>query len=225
MNKIVLVRPPMVLSKYSLSTSTTPPLAIAYLSGTLRANGYDAQTIDALGEDIRRLTPIEGTVGIAQGLPIDEIVARIDSDAEIICYSAMFSCSWTYDKEILNQIRERFPAALIVAGGEHITACADYVLQDCRAVDLCVLGEGEETLLEIVNATFAGEDPRSRSGLREGRGTPRPGTRGTAPHTTSSGRMGGGEEGKPPGDFARRGRLHRVTVDGDPGDSAPPGRD
>ncbi|MDP6120188.1 MAG: hypothetical protein QF450_02075, partial [Rhodospirillales bacterium] len=112
MSKIVLIRPPMVLSKYSLSTSTTPPLAIAYLSGTLRANGYEPRTIDALGEDIERMIPIEGTAGLAQGLPIERIVERIDADAEIIGYSAMFSCAWTYDKKILERIRERFPRAL-----------------------------------------------------------------------------------------------------------------
>ena len=148
----------MVLSKFSLSTSTTPPLAIAYLSGTLRAHGFAPQSIDALGEDIDRFTPIAGTVGLAQGLGIDQIVERIDADAKIIGYSAMFSCAWTYDREILNRIREQFPKALIVAGGEHITACPEYVLQDCKALDMCVLGEGEETLLEIVKARLGGKD-------------------------------------------------------------------
>lgn len=165
MSEIVLIRPPMVLSKYSLSTSTTPPIAIAYLSGTLRANGYELQTIDALGEDIERMTPIEGTAGLAQGLPIEQIVERIDADAKIIGYSAMFSCAWTYDKKILERIRERFPEALIVAGGEHITACSEYVLQDSPAIDLCVRGEGEETLIDIVNTTFAGKDPRTLNGV------------------------------------------------------------
>ena len=165
MSKIVLIRPPMVLSKYSLSTSTTPPLAIAYLSGTLRANGYEPRTIDALGEDIERMIPIEGTAGLAQGLPIERIVERIDADAEIIGYSAMFSCAWTYDKKILERIRERFPRALIVAGGEHITACSEYVLQDSPPIDLCVRGEGEETLLDIVNAASAGKDPRTLNGI------------------------------------------------------------
>lgn len=164
-NKIVLVRPPMVLSKFSLSTSTTPPIAIAYLSGTLRAHGYTVQTIDGLGEDLTRFTPIEGTVGLAQGLEIDELVGRIDEDAQLIGYSAMFSCSWTYDKKILNRIRERFPKALIVVGGEHITACADFVIQDCPAIDLCVMGEGEETLLEIANTAFAGGNPRLLDGV------------------------------------------------------------
>lgn len=165
MSKIVLVRPPMVLSQFSLSTSTTPPIAIAYLSGSLRAKGFEVQTIDAIGEDVERLTPMEGTVGIALGLPIDEIIERIDEDATIIGYSAMFSCSWTYDKKILEGIRKRFPEALIVAGGEHITACTNFVLEDCQALDLCVRGEGEETLLEIVEAVFDGKDPSTLNGV------------------------------------------------------------
>lgn len=154
----------MILSKYSLSTSTTPPIAVAYLSGTLRANGYEVQTIDAIGEDIERLTPVEGTVGLALGLPIDKIIDRIDADAKIIGYSAMFSCSWTYDKKILAGIRARFPEALIVVGGEHATACTDYILGDCTAIDLCARGEGEETLLEIVRVTEAGENPGALDG-------------------------------------------------------------
>jgi len=146
----------MVLSQYSLSTSATPPLALAYLSSTLRNHGFDLQCIDALGEDVDRFTPIEGTEGLAQGLPIDEIVSRIDSDAEVIGYSAMFSCAWTHDKKILTEIKKRFPNAFIVAGGEHITACTEYVLQDGGLVDICVRGEGEETFLEIVQAYFNG---------------------------------------------------------------------
>ena len=59
MSEIVLIRPPIVLSKYTVTASATPPIAIAYLSGTLRANGYDLQTIDAIGEDIDRMTAIE----------------------------------------------------------------------------------------------------------------------------------------------------------------------
>lgn len=165
MSEIVLIRPPMVLSKYSLSTSITPPLSIAYLSSTLRENGYIPQTIDALGEDVDRLTPVPNSVGLAQGLAIDDLVDRIDANSKIIGYSSMFSCAWTYDRKIINRIRERFPRALIVAGGEHITACPDYVLRDCPSLDLCVRGEGEETLLDLVTTYFAGKDVRALNGV------------------------------------------------------------
>jgi radical SAM superfamily enzyme YgiQ (UPF0313 family) len=165
MSKIVLVRPPMVLSQYSLSTAITPPLTIAYLSSTLREKGYLPQVIDALGEDVDRLTPVPDSVGLAQGLAVDDIVERIDADAQIIGFSSMFSCAWTYDKKILERIRQRFPKALIVAGGEHITACAEYALKDCAALDVCVRGEGEESLLELVTTHFAGNDVRTLNGL------------------------------------------------------------
>jgi len=164
-NKVVLIRPPMVLSQFSLSTSTTPPIAIAYLAGTLRAKGFEVQTIDAIGEDIERLTPIEGTVGLALGLPVDQIIERINPDAEIIGYSAMFSCSWVHDKRIIEGIRERFPTALIVVGGEHVTGCTEHVLKDCPAINLCARGEGEETLLEIVKTAIDGKDPRPLNGV------------------------------------------------------------
>ena len=148
-----------------MTASATPPIALAYLSGSLRANGFDLQTIDAIGEDIDRMAPIEGTVGFAQGLPIDRIVERIDADARIIGFSSMFSSGWTNDKKVIQRIRERFPEALIVVGGEHITACSEYVLGDCPAIDLCVRGEGEETLLDIVKTASAGKNPRTLNGV------------------------------------------------------------
>jgi radical SAM superfamily enzyme YgiQ (UPF0313 family) len=49
-------------------------------------------------------------------------------------------------------VRRRFPRALIVAGGEHITALAEHTLETCPEVDLCVLGEGEEAMADIANA-------------------------------------------------------------------------
>jgi anaerobic magnesium-protoporphyrin IX monomethyl ester cyclase len=155
MNDIVLIRPPALGSQSLLSTAfPTPPLGIAYLSGTLRAHGFTPQTIDALGSGINTFTSVEDTVAFAQGLEINEIIDRISPNAKIIGYSAMFSYSWIYDKKILQRIRDRFPDAIIVAGGEHITACAEYVLKDCPAVNICARGEGEETFLDIVKTVY-----------------------------------------------------------------------
>ena len=154
-----------MLSKYTVTASATPPIALAYLSGTLRANGFVPQTIDAIGEDIDHLTPIEGTVGYAQGLSIDRLIERIDADAKVIGFSSMFSSGWTHDKKIIRRIRERFPEALIIAGGEHITACSEHVLLDTPEIDLCVRGEGEETLLDIIKTVFAGNNPRTLNGV------------------------------------------------------------
>ena len=44
----------------------------------------------------------------------------------------------------------------IVAGGEHITATAAFTLDSTPEVDVCVMGEGEETLAEIADALDRG---------------------------------------------------------------------
>jgi radical SAM superfamily enzyme YgiQ (UPF0313 family) len=40
----------------------------------------------------------------------------------------------------------------IVAGGEHVTGMGEYSLRDCDALDCWVLGEGEDTIVELVEA-------------------------------------------------------------------------
>jgi len=52
-------------------------------------------------------------------------------------------------------IRERLPHALLIAGGHHPSAEPEHLLRNSD-FDLCVIGEGEETLLEIAHKVGAG---------------------------------------------------------------------
>ena len=105
-----------------------------------------------------RLCHSTSATAMAIGLTMDEIVAHIDPRADIIGLSCMFSSSWPYDDRLIMKIRARFPNARIVVGGEHATACADYILETCAPVSVCIRGEGEETLLELVRALRANTD-------------------------------------------------------------------
>jgi radical SAM superfamily enzyme YgiQ (UPF0313 family) len=149
---VCLLKSPALLKAFALSTLTAPPIGIAYLAGTLTKAGIAHQVVDAVGEALDQILPLEYCDGYAIGLGIDEIVARIDPRSDIIGLSCMFSSSWPYDHRLIAKIRERFPNAAIVLGGEHATACADYILETCPAVDVCVMGEGEETLLDLIRA-------------------------------------------------------------------------
>ena len=91
------------------------------------------------------------------GLGPSEIVARVDPEAEIIGLSCMFSVEWMAVRDLATALRRAFPRAVIVLGGEHATACAEYSLRDCPAADVCVIGEGEETVVELANAVAAGD--------------------------------------------------------------------
>jgi anaerobic magnesium-protoporphyrin IX monomethyl ester cyclase len=56
-------------------------------------------------------------------------------------------------------VRQRFPGVPIVAGGEHITATPEFTLDSTPEVDVCVIGEGEETIVDLAAATDTGGDP------------------------------------------------------------------
>lgn len=68
------------------------------------------------------------------------------------------SVEWLVARDVLQRIRQQFPHALIVIGGEHVTACREYSLETCPAVDAGVLGEGEVTIVDLVNAYSSGAD-------------------------------------------------------------------
>ena len=52
MAKIVLIRPPCLVSTGSISAGLlTPPISLAYLAGSARNNGHEVSIIDAIGLD------------------------------------------------------------------------------------------------------------------------------------------------------------------------------
>ena len=58
----------------------------------------------------------------------------------------MFSHEWPLIREIIHAIRQRFPDAHIFAGGEHVSASTEFSMQDCPAINDCVLGDGEKDI-------------------------------------------------------------------------------
>lgn len=150
---VALIRPSTITTADAVGEDAAPPLGIAYLAAYLRRCGHVVSVVDGLGEALDRYTPIEGlATGMRHGLSDEEIVDRIEPDAEIIGVSIMFSLEWTFSRDLVSKIRERFPNAYIVAGGEHVTALPEFSLDNCAALDCCVLGEGEQSLADLIKA-------------------------------------------------------------------------
>lgn len=150
---VTLVRPPNVVHGLTFSASSgAPPLALACLAAVLKRRDCGVRVIDAFGEAMDRFTPIENTRFSANGLPTAEIIARIPAHTSLIGVSCMFSNEWLCHRRVINTIARRFPGTPLIVGGEHATAAPEYVLRSCPGVTACVLGEGEETLLDLVDA-------------------------------------------------------------------------
>jgi anaerobic magnesium-protoporphyrin IX monomethyl ester cyclase len=156
MNKkisIALVRGPIISKEGSVNNEATPAIGYAYISGYFRKFGYKPVLIDAIGEGINKVWPLSNYPDfVAQGLKFDEIIERIPKDSQVIGFSAMFSGEWPVVRDLIIAVRKYFPNALLVGGGEHLTALPEFSLRDCSALDVCVRGEGEHTFLELVKA-------------------------------------------------------------------------
>ena len=164
--RVALIHPPTIAAISTFAQEAVPPLGLAYVAAAVRAAGHDVSVVDAVGLALDRHTlyaPIAKTV--LTGLPFAEITARIAADVEVIGVSCMFSNAWCPTRDLLEAIRSRFPDAVIVVGGEHVTACASFILETCRAVDVCVLGEGEATMVALLEALARGDDLGSMRGV------------------------------------------------------------
>lgn len=152
MAKILLVRPPTILPRnYITSGQGCPPIGVAYLASALAPAGHTVDVIDAFGEEVNQFTPTQDDTLLINGLTAEEIVKRIPNDVEIIGVSCMFSNEWLYYKETIQAIYKKFPVP-IICGGEHITADAEFAMRSCPEIRYCVLGEGEEAAVELVDA-------------------------------------------------------------------------
>ena len=66
--------------------------------------------------------------------------------------------------ELARMVKEDFPQCPIVLGGPYPTSSADQALED-RNVDYCVIGEGDETLGELLEALEGGDRQPDTPGL------------------------------------------------------------
>jgi len=150
---ITFVRGPIVSKIGAINNESTPAIGFAYLSGYLRKFGYEPVWVDAISEGISQTWPLDKYPGFGGlGLTFDEIIARIPKDSQVIGIPAMFSGEWPIVRDLFMEVRKHFPKALLVGGGEHLTALTEFSLKDCPALDVCVRGEGEHTFLELIKA-------------------------------------------------------------------------
>jgi radical SAM superfamily enzyme YgiQ (UPF0313 family) len=166
--KVTLVRPPVVVLPGALAThGPTPPLGAAYVAAALREAGHPVQLIDGAGEAIGQWVEVDSPVGTLHriGLAPEEIVDRIPADADVVGITTMFLHEWPQVRDLAALIKEQRPNAMVVLGGENATAFSRWILAQSEAVDACVLGEGEATMVELADRLAEGASLRGLPGV------------------------------------------------------------
>ena len=154
---ITLINPPGLKTFSGLNMHTpNPPLGLAYIAGRLREAGYDFSVIDAVGERLDQIKTFEYRSDLkVQGLDLVEIVERVNPSTTLFGVTCTFSTFWPLARKLISELHKNFPDATIILGGEHGTAVPESVLRSSD-VQVVILGEGEETFLNLISAISTG---------------------------------------------------------------------
>ena len=146
---IQLIRPPAVESFRFATTSISLPIGLAYISSSLKEHGFKVEVLDAVGEAPKNRTGY--FKGYLVGLSLKEMAEKINPNVLAIGISVIFTHEWPVAVKLVSLIKEKFPNIPIILGGEHISALPEFSLNTSRA-DYIVMGEGEETIIELIKA-------------------------------------------------------------------------
>ena len=159
---VCLVRPPGAESFRFSVLSVSLPLGLAYIAGALEASGRRVHVVDAVGEAPTRRTRY--VRGYLIGLSLEDVVARIPADADFVGITVVFTHEWPAVVRLVDMIKARRPALRVVLGGEHITSTGEFCLATSKA-DVLVVGEGEETVVDLADALETGRSLREVEGI------------------------------------------------------------
>ena len=146
---IQLIRPPAVESFRFATTSITLPIGLAYISSSLKEHGFKVEILDAVGEAPKNRTGYYK--GYLVGLDLKEMVEKINPNSKCVGISVIFTHEWPAVVKLVSLIKEKFSNMPIILGGEHISAMPEFSLITSKA-DYIVMGEGEETIIELIKA-------------------------------------------------------------------------
>ncbi len=125
-----------------------PPLGLLYLSAYIRPRGYEPHIIDL------KIEPIADA----------ELVSRVRRLRPDVIGIGAFTPDAPAMHQTARVLKKAFPSVPIVVGGPHPSTDPDEVLEN-EAVECAVLGEGETTFVDVLDALGAGRSLAQVAGL------------------------------------------------------------
>ncbi|MDD3579715.1 MAG: radical SAM protein [Desulfobacca sp.] len=153
---ILLLNPPAQRSESA--SLLVPPLGLAYIAAVLQQAGYQVKIKDAY----------------AERMSWEALASYLKAEQPDIL--GLSSVTHTIEATAKAMSLARPHVNAIIVGGPHISAWGNQIFQQYPEIDLGVVGEGEETIVELVAALAAGRSPAGIPGVigKDFVGPPRP---------------------------------------------------
>jgi len=125
---------------YPISETPSPPLGLAYLAAALSEAGIEVKVLDLVVFPYSRAM-------------LQNVLAQFQP--QITGLTAV-SMTFNFAVGVIKDIKQLYPEMLTVMGGPHVSFCARETLQQFPELDIVVLGEGEQTVVELSRAVENG---------------------------------------------------------------------
>lgn len=180
---ILLIQPPV--QDFYQTGSRTQPLGLAYLAASLQQHGHTASILDCQVPGLKKQLPVPRKFSYLKdfyaecdispfrlyskyfhfGISYEAIREYIKLNAP---HAVGISCQFTpYVDEtftVASVVKSVDPDIPVIVGGAHASCLPGAVLASPH-IDYVILGEGEETLPELVQYIAAGEPPLKLAGI------------------------------------------------------------
>lgn len=152
MKKLVLVVIPTIENAYHNLrdfVSISPPMGLASIAATAENAGYNVSIID----------------GDAEQLTLAQTVERVALLEPFAVGSTIMTATMDITRIFFEMLKQRLPDVPVIVGGPHVSALPEQTLADSREIDICVIGEGDDTIVEILWMLDRGEDLGAIAGI------------------------------------------------------------
>ncbi len=131
--KVAIIAPP-----YPLAEAPAPPLGVTYVAAAFSAAGAEVRIFDYI---VRRYTE-------------KRLREELDAFRPDVVGTTSVTLNFPPAALILEDVKRADPAIITVMGGPHVSFTAANTLLAYPGIDMIVMGEGEETIRELIESGF-----------------------------------------------------------------------
>jgi magnesium-protoporphyrin IX monomethyl ester (oxidative) cyclase len=149
LKKILLIYPPILLSKTERPAITTP-IGVAYVAAVAERAGFSVTILDSLAEGEWKSEKLSRDL-YYWGLSYKEIKERIEAEKpDLVGIGCQFTLQYMPSKEIARIVKEVDPKIVTVMGGTHSTVMCREILEKEPYIDYVVRSEGEYAFTDLL---------------------------------------------------------------------------
>jgi anaerobic magnesium-protoporphyrin IX monomethyl ester cyclase len=139
MKKFILVVVPSMENAYhNLKdfVAISVPIGITTIAAILETKNYEVKIIDA----------------DAENLTFEETLNRTVSERPDYVGSTTMTATMDITHRFYSRLKEHLPEVIIIVGGPHASALPGETLEEIKSIDIIVKGEGDDTIVELIDA-------------------------------------------------------------------------